>query len=425
MSYLLRLSLIWGIVLFYDRYALGSLRAWGWRRAFLLSGYALGLLLPLVTIEWAVSTPVAETFYIYVSSGEGADAGAVPLPKPPSEWVWTDVFRWVWLIGSVLQAIFIFYRLAPHLRASARKTSERYGSYPVIRSRKVASPFAAFGKIFLPPGIDASLERTALLHEAAHLRYGHDRERLFLLVGRIALWWHPLQWLMERRLSDLQEFQADATVVEHMPPKTYGLQLLRAGLRPRVVAGLFSSPIKKRIAMLTQSSRPRGRMFYLLSLPILLLGLMTTTGTLVGQTDLPTYTLTTLEESENAPHMEDGSRLIEAIYSEIRYPKKARNRGQFGFLTASFRVSEDGTITDIIVEDVANGQDLPKYENVVIVGYSENKNNDLLKFAPGEDDTLSDEVRRTLGTLPEMTPATVDGEPTEAEVRMNFVFKLE
>jgi hypothetical protein len=160
----------------------------------------------------------------------------------------------IYLLGLSL----VFARALVHgwriMRWSREGEKSTYLGYRVVRHGSVTSPFAAWGRIFLPlRGLEAAVENIALIHEAAHLRQRHHYDTFLMMIGQIVFWFHPLQWVFGRQLSDLHEFEADAAVTQLVPVRTYGFHLLQSSLAPTGALGLFSSPLQKRITMMTKT----------------------------------------------------------------------------------------------------------------------------------------------------------------------------
>ena len=255
---LIEATLVWTALLVFYLFAFRRVTDWRTRRRFLLAAVMAGVVIPLLpSFQLGVAggvgrLPVDLIAYI-VPAGKGA---ADPGPVVATSYSWSTICLGIWLAGVVVGTGTTVCRLAIHLRPAA-KNVELFRGYRVIRSFLVRSPYAVFGRIYLPEKLDSELERAALLHEAAHLRSGHVYERLAMMVATLVLWFHPLIWIYSRLLGRVHEYEADAAVLEEVSPKIYGRQLLRATQSPTLVPALFSSPIKMRIAMLTQQTYSR------------------------------------------------------------------------------------------------------------------------------------------------------------------------
>jgi hypothetical protein len=284
----------------------------------------------------------------------------------------------------------------------------------VIRHAGIDGPFAAFGSIFLPERMsDTSLENTALIHETAHLRSRHHYDTILLSIGSVLLWFHPLFWVFRRLIATVHEYEADAAVIQRVPVKTYGLQLLHASLGPAGYPGLFSSPLKHRIDMITNNKRTRTlRLFPLLTLCLLLLGLVVACsdaldGTTITEPDDVLFQgenhaltnagieidSTTIRQVQTAAEALKGD-LIKAIYSEIRYPVRARNTGTLGTIRTMLKIDHAGKAT-VESADVLTTEDRgSEPTELVVVGYPSKTITGKLN-----PQLLVEEVIRTINSL--------------------------
>jgi hypothetical protein len=321
----------------------------------------------------------------------------------------------------VVASLFV-YRTTEHLRP--RPTSaETFGGYPVIRSASVASPYAIRNRIYLPADLDPALERSALLHEAAHLDRGHHRERAVLSLMLSILWFHPLLWLVARRLTAVHEFEADAAVLQRVSRRTYGIQLVHASLSPRAVAGLFSSPLQQRIAMIRSSlpSRPLGGHHYLL-LFLLLAGLFVacSDSTELLPREEVAFTLAELQQDESALRVGEDN-FLQFFYERVRYPADLRRAGLTAATNVTVRVSPTGEVLDVVTRKLGSAEEADDRNAVVIVGY----NAPDVPATFSTDNRFAEEIQRVLAELPTLHPATPQGGAVPAVLNFDVVYRLE
>jgi beta-lactamase regulating signal transducer with metallopeptidase domain len=418
--FLLELSLVWAVLLLCYLLIFRGRKDWRMQRHFLLLTLGIGLLLPLLPdLPVGLSVAPRATEWMVPPTAVPID----PVTSNPATAPATSPWFLLWAIGSAMVASFLGYRFALHLRPRPSQT-ETFATYRVIRSARVASPYAFWDRIYLPIGLSPELERTALLHEAAHLDRGHHRERLLLTLLLISLWFHPLLWLIARRLTVVQEFEADAAVLREVPRRTYGTQLLHATLAPRLVAGLFSSPLKQRIAMLTSPSpsRPLDRRVYgLLFLVLAALFVACSDATGLVPDEEVVFTLPEVQNAEDAPQLREGD-FLQYFYERIRYPADLRNEGLTGAVAVDLRVGTAGEVTDIVTRKLDAATEADDRNSLVIVGYAEQEGT-AENFST--DNRFAEEVQRVLAELPAFRPAERNGEPVPSVVRFDVVYKLE
>ncbi|PPK85467.1 beta-lactamase regulating signal transducer with metallopeptidase domain [Neolewinella xylanilytica] len=433
--YLGEATLVWSALLVF--YALAFRRSDDWRarRRFLLLAFALGWgipLLPSIGLGGTVAVPrlPADLLGYVIPAVQPASAAATTDSTAYAVW---DLALLAWLVGVVVGSISAAYRLAIHLRPAA-KTSETFRGFRVVRSSLVRSPYAAFGRIYLPERLAPDLERTALLHEAAHLRAGHPYERLLLQLATIGLWFHPLVWLYARLLGEVQEYEADAAVTRDIDPKVYGRQLLRATQSPTLVPALFSSPLKKRIAMLTQQTTPRrfGPARWTVFVAVLGFLVAACTTESLGEDVLPTaearvFTIPQLHQEETAPRPlnKEYPTFLHGFYGQVRYPASERNMGRVGTIAAEVRLSAAGEILDVKTA-VVGGPELAGPDKIVVVGYSDRLNDSAVELVTTQaSEGLDDEVERAIRSIGNFKPATENGVPVPAVLQFEVKFMLE
>ena len=133
----------------------------------------------------------------------------------------------------------------------------------VLESGVVLTPVAVgvlHPAVILPLGWrawSAETKRTVLAHEFAHLRRGDTLLGAMARFAQCVWWFHPLAWLLPRKMNELAELACDAAVVEKAGnPAAYSRVLLgfaeavnRAGRRVALpgLAMAASSPMERRI----------------------------------------------------------------------------------------------------------------------------------------------------------------------------------
>ena len=109
----------------------------------------------------------------------------------------------------------------------------------------------------------------ALAHEAEHVRRRDTWVALFAAVNCVVYWFHPLAWIVRRRLTDLAERACDDEVIRAMGNRSeYAQNLLdmvgrltlgSGRLRPIGVAMARKANVVKRIEAIIDNDRPLSR----------------------------------------------------------------------------------------------------------------------------------------------------------------------
>lgn len=438
LEYLLRATTIWSLALLFYLVLRRSV-TFGFGRFVLLAGWLGGLLIPLL--------PAGTTGRIVVATGMPTVTITRPITAvvPVEEtigasWAIADLLPWLYLAGVLLFGARALVRWWDVQRCTRGGKQTNYAGYPVITSGRVGTPFAARGKVFLPERLDAALTHTALIHETAHLRARHHYDKTLMTLTSVLLWFHPLTWVYRRLLANVHEYQADAAVLRSVPAKTYGRQLVRSALAPPSGLGLFSSPLKQRIAMLTQNPNRRFRLLPFLFFLLLMAG-VTVACSDVSETiapdeevftKVPVVHLEPTSEIEEYPRLLDGptgktapENLIRAIYEEIRYPREARQMAYTGTVRATIVIDADGKFRDdlSIFRELSTDEPPAGDQQLVVVGYP----TDDAELLPGNvrHSVLVDEVARTVRALGNFHPVKAAGKPTSVVLELDFTFNLE
>lgn len=431
LEYLLRATVIWTVLLAYY-FVSGRREGFRFQRILLLGGWLFGLLVPLLpALPVGSSLPVMSLpTASYVAPVFVAQAGEVAVEN---SWNLLDALPWIYLLGVIVfgARTLVQWRFVQQcLRGGKRST---YAGYPVVRSGLVRSPFAARGCVFLPEQMpDAALENTALLHETSHLRARHHYDKIILNLGCIVLWFHPLTWAFQRLLATVHEYEADAAVLQSVPARTYGLQLLHFSLGPTGSLGLFSSPLQKRINMIIDKKPKRSiRFLPLFTLCLLLLGLVVACSDVAEE-----IVLTTTEEAVNVndpayfrygeepPGETSVKAFLTDMYKTVRYPYEARESATEGDFRVSAVVDVNGKLQDYEVSPISADErkDGKALEQIVVVGYPTTP----LTTDRKHPESLSRESLLTvIRNLDKFRPASVEGRPTPMQFTVDFIFKLE
>lgn len=226
------------------------------RRAILVSGYLIALIVPL-TIP-LFETITEETEVIITATTHPV---AMPDALPEATATFTGE-------SSALQTILLVYiagvaaTLALTLLDAARvaricigATKQKFRDRTVYVSRRSDLRPFSFGR-FITIGPEDSENEAILEHEAAHLRRHHSSDMLLMQAVAILCWYCPAVWLLRRRLQLEHEFQADNDVINSGTEiREYSMLLVRhasANRLTNIASSFGQSNLKRRIMMLTQ-----------------------------------------------------------------------------------------------------------------------------------------------------------------------------
>lgn len=189
----------------------------------------------------------------------------------------------------LLVALFLLFRLFRQLWHIYRLKSEATvleqtpdGGVQVMQLKQPYPSFAFLNFIFLSnqSELSAREKQQVVAHELAHVQLGHTYDVLYYELLSVALWFNPVVWVLKQELRSVHEFQADARVLEQHQPQEYVALLSKEVLfnMGLPVGSYFQKPqVLRRLQMLQQHNRRAGWIRPLLTLPLLLILLVSLT----------------------------------------------------------------------------------------------------------------------------------------------------
>jgi beta-lactamase regulating signal transducer with metallopeptidase domain len=248
------------------------------------------------------------------------DLGPTPVPQPtaiairPRDQRWDMALVTAWVAGAALMAMLQVVRIVRfHCQVSRGKPApvaltDAVGELaarlavrppPVVVVPGLASPVVwGLGgpQLLWPAALIGRLspdgQRTAIVHELAHLRRRDHWVGWLQLVAGCVWWWSPLYWHVRRQVGRAAELACDAWVIEVLPSarRAYAEALLevcelvsrRAAPAPALGMGGARPEIERRLTMILRESVP-SRLPVRALFGVVLLALIALPGLTTGQ----------------------------------------------------------------------------------------------------------------------------------------------
>lgn len=233
----------------------------GWCRRYLTALLPLAALIPLlripvwpgevITATTAPAAPIPATAWAPVPEVLPA---AEPLVTPRTLLIAVCLLGTATLAGAMLREALRIRRL----RRSATVTDA--GRLHLVRTRERIASFSFFRSVYVWEGTSGEEMRAVLMHEASHIAHRHTAERLLMETFKALQWWNPVAWIAARRLTEVQEFEADRDVLtQGFDRERYMHTIFRQlfGYSPDIANGLRDSLTKKRFQMMTTNHTSR------------------------------------------------------------------------------------------------------------------------------------------------------------------------
>ncbi|WP_347373285.1 M56 family metallopeptidase [Aequorivita sp. Q41] len=188
--------------------------------------------------------------------------------------LWMPSLIDVWIVGAFVSTLFFFLKLYKILKLKRTGKTEKCAGFNVVILPKTDTAFSFFSTIFLGEHISKETKVSIIAHEKIHIEERHTLDLLFFEILRILVWFNPMIYLFQSRITILHEYIADAKVTAQKDKKQYYQNLLSEVFQTEKISFINTffnqSLIKKRIRMLQKSkSRKTAQLKYLLILPII------------------------------------------------------------------------------------------------------------------------------------------------------------
>jgi len=254
-----------------------------YNRWYLLFCAVISFLLPLMKIE-AFSTLVpAESIAVLtnvwlpeVFIGNTTE-NIQYLPEVEISSATTTINWWFITYGvGAFGSLFLLFRKYLNLsRLFSFKTISDEKDFKIIEVPGSTIACTFYKTVFVGERLSEEEKQQILSHELVHVKQKHSLDLVFFEVLKIIVWFNPLIYIYQSRISTLHEFIADAAVVKTTEKRSYYEQLLNSAFNTRNISFInqfFNHLlIKKRIVMLQKSkSKTIAKFKYLLILPLML-----------------------------------------------------------------------------------------------------------------------------------------------------------
>ena len=354
-----------------------------------------------------------------------------PLVEPNLPW-WPVVLATLFWAGVAFVLVRVLISILSIIRIIRQGEPVREeGGCPVIITDRDIDPFSWMKYIVLSRKDWELPHESILVHEKAHIAYGHSIEILLVDVLSALQWFNPAIWMLRADLKELHEYEADDAVLRAGANlKEYQYLLIRKAVSKSgySVANSFNhSILKNRITMMSKSKSPlaRGlRALYLLPLVCLAIGLQART----------VYVPMDKDSEKNVSDEKPRGYLSEIVVVGYGGPEAPRHH-------KSLEKDPLPSIKnpDMDTEAVCS-ENFSWWLNTRLVYPDEAKTDDgtiLAKFTVGTDGKVKDIeilwnvseqldgiVARQIAKSPDWTPAMKDGKPVEMTFIQPVVFMV-
>lgn len=426
-------------------------------RVYLLVTSFLSLFLPLIDIPW-VREQVPTAYHIQLPAvilGESTSGTAVQVSQGMETWTL------VWILGALLAfgVLAYKYRKIWNYRKIGKVLSQ--GAIDLVVIPKSNTAFSFMDRIYIGSEISGQRREQILMHESVHVQERHSWDLIYFEVLKVVLWFNPLVYLNQKRMSVLHEFIADAKVAQNRSHAEYYQGLLSEVFQTEKIAFINTffnhSLIKKRIIMLQRSrSRKIDQWKYLLLIPVVTGMLFYTScsnesvaqeSTAVDQTDAMQKISELKRALENDELSEDETKALKEMLNKTYSKDKSLHFGQNGGNLNFNEIDQlpvfpgcEGTSNDLMAKCFTQKITEFVVQNFNTKGYGDNiegRQRIAVKFvidksgqvtdvlAKAQHQELMDEAVRVANLLPKMTPGVHQGKNVGVAYALPILFEFE
>ena len=185
-----------------------------------------------------------------------------------------DYVSLLFWIGVAIFTIIFLIKLFKIVGLILKNETIKTHFYNLVLLPKHNNAFSFFNYIFLGKEIPTEKKDAIIEHELIHATQKHSIDLLFFELLKIVMWFNPMIYFYQRRITLLHEYISDAAIIKTTEKQTYFNTLLNQTFQVENISFVNQfykhSFIKKRIIMMTKNkSNQFKKAKYLLLLPLL------------------------------------------------------------------------------------------------------------------------------------------------------------
>ncbi|NEW79300.1 MAG: BlaR1 peptidase M56 [Gelidibacter sp.] len=242
-----------------------------WNRLYLLLTPLLAFVIPFLkfeSLQKSVPTQYVEQFPTIFLNPEAIILQTVKMESS------SNFMMVLFYVGIAFFSILFFIKLFNILKLIATNEVVKKENFNLVLLTKNASAFSFFNYIFIKKDFIAKKELSIIQHELVHSKQLHTLDLLFFEVLKIIMWFNPLIYVYQNRITLLHEYISDAEVVKETDKNDYFNSILSETFKVENISFINQffkhSLIKKRIVMITkEKSQKLKQLKYLLIVPLL------------------------------------------------------------------------------------------------------------------------------------------------------------
>ncbi len=240
-------------------------------RFYLIFSVVVSFILPLIKLP-AIKHAVPQEYTILLPEVVLSPQTIIENQEWYQSVSYLDVLFW---IGVSVASLFFLIKLYNVIKLLLENNVEQRKDYKLINLPNSTKAFSFFNFIFIGENIPNERREKIIQHELVHAKQKHTLDLLFFEILKICMWFNPILWVFQKRITTVHEFLSDEVASKSLETKTYINSLLEQVFQVEKISFVNqfykSSLIKKRIIMMTKKRSTKVKQFkYLLIAPVLL-----------------------------------------------------------------------------------------------------------------------------------------------------------
>jgi beta-lactamase regulating signal transducer with metallopeptidase domain len=265
--YLLQVIAASGLLYSYYHFALRNNRFHRYNRFYLLLAAVISIIIPFLNIPVyftsaeTESSLMLQTLQVISSPDFTGESGVVTTVAPNSQGL--SITNFLYLV-YFLACSFLLVRFLLSINKIRllikRHSIESFDDVKFVNTDEPGTPFSFFKWLFWNRKIDMHSEKGEQIfrHEVFHIQQRHSCDVIFMELLTTIFWMNPFFHFIKKETKAIHEFLADEFAVKENNNWQYAELLLMQVLNTnnQLVTPFFHNQIKRRIAMITSSSKP-------------------------------------------------------------------------------------------------------------------------------------------------------------------------
>lgn len=266
LSYLLQVTGISAILYGYYHIALRNKKFHRYNRFYLLIATVISIVVPFLNIPVYFTPEENSSFYVLNTLGviSTSDGAEIIVSAPPVHQSWFTLQNILYSCYALIITLFVLRIILSLVRIRKIVSShpiEKVDKINFVNTEEPGTPFSFFRWLFWNKKIELQSEKGEQIfrHELFHIEQKHSRDIIFLEILTAIFWLNPFFHLIKKEVKAIHEFLADEFAITENKQWNYAELLLMQVLNTNthLVNPFFHNQIKRRIAMITTSQKPR------------------------------------------------------------------------------------------------------------------------------------------------------------------------